>query len=339
MGCARIPGYCGGMAREVDDLDDALLRVACACGQATGIGPVTWGKLLARGLDAAWLARAEAGALAEAAEVSHPRACGMLDALRVVDLVAERDLMRRHGVRGVVLGDADYPARLAATHDPPAMLWVRGDWNALSWDEWWVAIVGSREATPGGQTIAFDWARALGDASCNVISGGARGIDAAAHRGALVVRAPTVSILGCGLSVCYPPEHGELFQAIVGSGGSILSELPMAAPPLGHHFPRRNRILAALADATLVVEARVRSGAMVTARMACDLGREVCCVPGRPGDVNAEGCLVAVREGWACLARGPDDVLEALRGNLWRSVPAKSLRERVDSTPSPPPRA
>lgn len=294
---------------------------------------------MARGLDAGWLARAEAGALAEAAEVPMARAHRMLEAVRMVDPVAERVAMREHGVRGVVLGDADYPTRLAATHDPPAMLWVRGDWGSMDWEDWWVAIVGSREATSGGQAIAFEWARALGDASCNIISGGARGIDAAAHRGALAIRIPTVAILGCGLGVCYPAEHGELFQSIVASGGSILSELPMTAPPLGHHFPRRNRILAALADATVVVEARIRSGAMVTARMACDLGREVCCVPGRPADVNAEGCLVAIREGWASLARGPDDVLEALRAHVWRSIPAKWGGERVDSTPSPPPRA
>jgi len=244
--------------------------------------------------------------------------------------------MVQAGARAVVLGDPDYPDCLSQTHDPPAMLWVRGQWEPMFEESWRVGIVGSREASVGGQSFAFDLARSLGDASCAIVSGGARGIDAAAHRGALSTGAPTMVILGCGLGQCYPAEHEALYASVLEAGGVLVSELPMAALPLGHHFPRRNRILAALVDAVVVVEARARSGALITARLACDLGREVCCVPGRPTDAQSEGCHIAIREGWASLVRGTDDILEALRGNLWRVDRTERSEEQVDSAPSPP---
>jgi DNA processing protein len=183
--------------------------------------------------------------------------------------------------------DDGYPRRLGQLRDAPGALWVCGHLPRPASPA--VAIVGSRAATGAGNGLASALAAGLVGRGYAVISGGAFGIDAAAHAGALDAGGETFAVLGCGADVVYPDRHARLFQRIAGQGG-LLSELPPGTPPRTWHFPRRNRLIAALSDAVIVVEAAVRSGALITARVALAAGQRVLAVPGTPG---ADGLLDA----------------------------------------------
>jgi DNA processing protein len=202
----------------------------------------------------------------------------------------------------------DYPALLARSPDPPATLHVAGD-PMLLWHPA-VAVVGSRAPTPGGREQAFEFARALARAGFCVVSGMAAGIDAAAHRGALSVGGKTVAVLGSGLDVVYPPRNRDL-QAQVAAAGALVTEYPPGTPTRPFQFPRRNRIVAGLALGTVVIEAALRSGALITARLAADAGREVFALPGSIQNPLARGCHGLIRQG-AALVESPDDVIAAL---------------------------
>jgi DNA processing protein len=180
----------------------------------------------------------------------------------------------------VALGDPGYPTRLAVLGDAPGTLWFVGRLPAPEAPA--IAIVGSRAATGAGRTRARSWAAALARRGFVVISGGAFGIDAAAHEGALDADAATFAVLGCGADVVYPDRHTRLFARIATRGG-LLSELPPGTPPRPWHFPRRNRLIAALADTVLVVEAAPRSGALITATLAEERGQRLLAAPGSPG--------------------------------------------------------
>ena len=220
----------------------------------------------------------------------------------------EREALARGRVVLLPFGSALHPARLAGLVDAPPLLAVRGDPAALAGP--FVAIVGARVATRHGCAFAEDLARDLASVGIGVVSGLARGIDAAAHRGALAARGVTVAIQGCGPDQVYPPEHRALADAIA-DRGAIVSELPVGAPPAKHHFPLRNRLIAALARAVVVVEARARSGSLVTARHAADQGREVMAVPGAVGAPSSEGPNQLLRAGaWPVL--DASDVLAAI---------------------------
>ncbi len=208
--------------------------------------------------------------------------------------------------RTIDRGSAEYPAGLERLSDPPDRLYVAGDWP---WPPG-VAVVGARAATPGGRRLAADLASALAAVGIPVVSGFARGIDAAAHLGALEGGGPTLAVLGSGLDRLYPPEHAPL-AARIRRSGALLTEHPPGTPPRGWHFPRRNRLLAALSMAVVVVEAGERSGALVTARLALDLGVEVLAVPGPPGAPLARGTNGLIKEG-AGLVEGPEDILAAI---------------------------
>jgi DNA processing protein len=173
-----------------------------------------------------------------------------------------------------------YPGRLARLRDAPEALWVRGRLPRPEAPA--VAIVGSRAASGDGNGLARALAQGLAGQGYAVISGGAFGIDAAAHAGALDAGAETFAVLGCGADVVYPDRHARLFARIAGQGG-LLSELPPGTAPRAWHFPRRNRLIAALSDAVIVVEAAIRSGALITARVALAAGQRVLAVPGTPG--------------------------------------------------------
>jgi DNA processing protein len=183
-------------------------------------------------------------------------------------------------MRKVIRGGADYPARLGRVAPPPLALWCVG--RLPPPEAPCVAIVGSRAATGAGCARAHEWAEALARRGFAVVSGGAFGIDAAAHTGALAGGGETFAVLGCGVDVVYPDRHTSLFARIAGQGG-LVSELPPGTPPRARQFPARNRIIAALADAVLVVEAAVRSGALITARIAARGGQRVLAAPGTPG--------------------------------------------------------
>lgn len=195
--------------------------------------------------------------------------------------------------RCVARGAAGWPERLEHLQLPPQRIWLRG---AIPPRQPAVAVVGSRLATAAGLDIARSIGRDLGYAGVQVVSGFARGVDAAAHRGALESGGSTVAVLGCGIDVPYPSPHGELRSALV-EAGCLLTEEPPGTPPLQHHFPKRNRLIAALALAVIVVEATPKSGALSTARWAADLGREVLAVPGSIRSPQSEGTNQLIRDG------------------------------------------
>jgi len=205
-------------------------------------------------------------------------------------------------------GDPRYPERLAAVPGCPDPLFVRGDPAVLALPQ--LAIVGSRQASPAGRDTAFEFAAELAVRGLAITSGLAAGIDAAAHRGALVARGVTIAVCGAGLDRIYPAEHASLAEAIV-ERGALVSEFPAGTPPLAQNFPQRNRLMSGLSLGVLVVEAAARSGSLITARHAGEQGREVLAVPGSIRNALARGCHRLIQEG-AALVETPDDVLAAL---------------------------
>jgi DNA processing protein len=204
--------------------------------------------------------------------------------------------------------DPEYPKQLLDLFDPPAGFFVRG--RPLDPDSITVAIVGARNCSPSGAETASLLARTLGQHGATVVSGGARGIDGAAHHGALQSGGRTVAVLGCGIDVAYPSQNRRLFDSIL-ERGSIVSEYPPGTPAEPFRFPARNRIVAALSRAVVVVEGATGSGSMITAEHALDLGREVFAVPGAITSALAQVPLALLREG-ATLIRGPDDLVSDL---------------------------
>jgi DNA processing protein len=202
--------------------------------------------------------------------------------------------------------DPDFPATLAHLDAPPPLLWVLGDRTLLSRNM--VAVVGARIASAAGRRFARDLAEALSATGWVVVSGMARGIDSAAHQGALA--GGTVAVLGGGVDDIYPPENGDLHHALR-TRGCIVSERPIGAGARASDFPRRNRIISGLARGVIVVEAELRSGSLITARIAADQGREVFAVPGSPLDPRSRGANDLLRQG-ATLVETADDVLRVL---------------------------
>lgn len=210
----------------------------------------------------------------------------------------------------LTLGDPDFPPLLLQMADPPLMLYVVGQLSALALPNK-IAIVGSRNPTPQGQINASQFAAALGESGLCVVSGLALGVDGAAHEGALEVGASTIAVVGTGLDRVYPKRHHDLAHRIA-ERGAIVSEYPLGTPPLPPNFPQRNRIIAGLCQGTLVVEAAVASGSLITARLATEMGREVFAIPGSIHAPQARGCHALIRQG-AKLVESAQDVLEDLQ--------------------------
>ena len=227
------------------------------------------------------------------------------------------------GVRIVGRDEPDFPALLGRIFDPPPVLYVRGRLEADE-GERSVAVVGARACTPAGRALGRAMARALASWGATVVSGLARGIDTAAHQGALDAAGRTVAVLGSGLDVLYPPENASLARAIE-ERGAVVSEFPLGTRALPHHFPRRNRVIAGWSRAVVVVEAASRSGALNTAHTAADEGRDVMAVPGHPSQPSAEGTNRLLREG-AALVRHARDVAE----ELGFDVPPPTTQPTVD---------
>jgi DNA processing protein len=233
----------------------------------------------------------------------------------------------RLGIRILVRGSFEWPQSLECLDDVPEILFVRGKLSILR--ESAVGIVGSRESSAAGEELASRMAARLAEEGWVTVSGLARGIDAAAHRGALEGGGETIAVLGCGADVPYPEENRDLHAAIA-KDGLLVSEFAPGMPPVSGNFPRRNRILSALSEAIVLVECRKRSGALITCRHALDQGREVFIVPGWPTSPLSAGPLQFLREG-ARAIRDADDLLEDLRG-----IGAHSSAE--DETNLDPPR-
>lgn len=210
--------------------------------------------------------------------------------------------------RVIERGAAGYPSLLDQIYDPPARLYARGNVDLLSRPA--VAVVGSRQATTWGLAMGERLGAGLGVAGAVVVSGCAIGIDAAAHRGALAVAGATVAVLGGGIDIG-PPASNRRLAGRIARRGCLISEQPAGTRPAKYHFPKRNRIIAGLARMTVVVEATARSGALITARLALEAGREVMAVPGHPLTENAAGVNALIADG-ARLVRSPSDVLEEL---------------------------
>lgn len=245
-------------------------------------------------------------------------------------LVRELALAQRHGATIVTLEDADYPKLLREIADPPLALYSRG---SLPAEEVVVAIVGSRHASLYGMQTAERLGYELALRGITVVSGLARGVDSASHRGALEAGGRTVAVLGSGLANLYPPEHRELADQIAGQG-AVISEYPMEATPEPYHFPRRNRIISGLSLGVVVVEAAARSGALITAGCALEQGREVFAVPGPITTPTSQGTHHLLKDG-AQLVMSVEDILEELR--LTPPVRLRSGRrpEQGRGTPQP----
>lgn len=235
---------------------------------------------------------------------------------------------RRRGVVALTPRDPGYPPLLSGTANPPRVLYVRG--RIAPEDRLAIAVVGARRATPAGLDLAERIGRDLARRGFTVVSGLARGIDAAAHRGALDGGGRTIAVLGSGLDRVYPPEHEGLARSIA-ERGALLSEKPFGTAPLAGHFPERNRIIAGMSWATVVVEAARDSGSLITANLALEEGRLVFAVPGGVGEPNAEGTNALLRSGAHC-CRGAGDILEDLGPQLLDT--AAAVGQARDSGPS-----
>jgi DNA processing protein len=226
----------------------------------------------------------------------------------------------------LTLADAGYPQPLLETADPPAWLFIQGQLGLLSHPHW-VAMVGSRNPTPQGAANAKAFARSLCESGVGVVSGLALGVDGAAHEGALQGGGPTIAVVGTGLDRVYPKAHHALAHAI-SSNGLLISEYLLGTPPLAANFPQRNRIISGLASGTLVVEATLQSGSLITARLAAEQGREVFAIPGSIHAPQSKGCHALIRQG-AKLVDCAQDVLEDLRLNM--ALPASdSVTRQAD---------
>ena len=239
--------------------------------------------------------------IARKSGVARYRACRAEDAEK--EMVAGQAL----GARIVLLGDADYPALLSRLSDPPPVLWVRGQNFPLAKDL--VAIVGARNASSLGTRMAKFLASDLGRAGYGIVSGLARGVDAAAHLAAL--ETGTLAIMAGGVDQIYPPENQKLAEQIMETG-ALISERRLGHSPQARDFPRRNRLISGMAPGVVVVEAAAKSGSLITARDALDQGREVMAVPGHPLDPRAWGCNMLIRDG-ATLVSNAKDVIEQIK--------------------------
>jgi DNA processing protein len=215
---------------------------------------------------------------------------------------------RELGIEPVPWDSASYPVALTTIVDPPPVLWVRGAIEVLNRDA--VAIVGARAASPYGLSVAERLAADLAATGLVIVSGMARGVDSAAHRGALSVGGLTIAVLGSGVDVMYPPEH-TLLAGDIAAAGAVISELVPGTPPLPHFFPMRNRIISGLCRAVVVIEAGQKSGSLITAKMALEQGRDVLAVPGNVLSGRNRGAHGLLRDG-AKIVESADDILEEL---------------------------
>jgi len=279
----------------IEDLVDRLRLL-----RTPGIGPVTFRQLIARfGTPSA--------ALAAVPDLAR-RGGGNAPALRTVaDTEREIARVQKLGGKFLAIGQGLYPRLLAELEDAPPLLIAKGNLNLL--DRQAVAIVGARNASAAACRFARGLAHDLGQHDLVVVSGLARGIDSAAHDGALDTG--TIGVIAGGIDVFYPPENEERQKALY-ERGLVLAEMPPGTEPRARHFPYRNRIIAGMSSGTVVVEAAPRSGSLITARLAAEAGREVLAVPGSPLDPRAQGCNQLIRDG-ATLVQNAADVVEAIR--------------------------
>jgi DNA processing protein len=306
----------------------AALRLA----RSAEVGPITFRNLIDRFGSAEAAIDALPSLAARGGRAAHVRIVSADDAWREIERA------EAIGARLIVLGEPDYPALLAAAEPAPPVLFARGRVELLRRSM--IAIVGARNASANGRKLAQSLAAGLGARGHIIVSGLARGIDAAAHKGALDTG--TIAVLAGGIDQIYPDEHTELAEAIAASG-ALVAEMPFGHVARAVDFPRRNRIIAGLARAALVVEAAERSGSLITARLALEMGREVFAVPGSPLDARCRGTNGLLRDG-AVLTETPDDVEAQLppmdemarRPKLSAHTPTQEPLDFAESKSKPP---
>ncbi len=305
------------MAEAVDQAQRAIPRLRLI--RSAQIGPVTYAQLIAR--------FGSAQAALDAVPQLAARGGGKPPVLAPVAL-AERELamVARLGAQHLFRDDPDYPALLAELDDAPPALIVRGRTDLLA--QLSIAMVGARNASAAACRFARQLAAELGREEVSVVSGLARGIDTAAHVGS--IETGTIAVIAGGIDVVYPPENAAL-QERIASEGLLIAEQPPGTEPRARHFPYRNRIIAGLSLGTVVVEAAPKSGSLITARLAAELGREVMAVPGSPLDPRAQGCNTLIRDG-ATLVQSAADVLETVR-----PIDQRMVRTSRDGFRAPPP--
>jgi DNA processing protein len=288
--------------------DDSRLLDMLRLNLVPGVGPRMRQALLDRFGEAGEVLKAKSHDLRNVPGIGPKLAMAILDHRDPAPAARELARCRDLGVRFYIRGEADYPKLLSEIFDPPTFLYCQGTVEPR--DELALAIVGSRRSTPYGLRIAEKFATALAMAGVTIVSGLARGIDGAAHRGALKANGRTLAILATGLATIYPPEHALLAKQITESG-ALITEMPLDQKPLAGLFPQRNRIISGLSAGVLIVEASRKSGALHTARHALEQGREVMVIPGPVDSLASEGCNDLIRDG-ATLVRNADDVLAAI---------------------------
>lgn len=276
--------------------------------RADGIGPAIFARLIKR------FGTAERALGASVAELARVKGLGFKSAERIAatrdkfDPKPELELAHKLGVWLIHFDDERYPPVLRRIYDPPPVLYVKG--SLIRNDNLAVSIVGSRRCSLYGQEQSSRFAHFLASAGFTICSGMARGIDTAAHQGALSAGGRTIAVQGCGLATIFPPENKRLFELIADSG-ACLSELPLKYEPLKENFPPRNRIIAGLSLGTIVIEAALFSGALITAKAALDYDREVMAVPGKIDSPLSKGAHQLIKQG-ARLVESVEDVTEAL---------------------------
>jgi len=296
---------------------------------AEGVGGVLFARLVGHFGDVASAASAGAAAWRRVEGVG-PKAAEAIAAVSDAAIDAELARAERAGAAILCRDDEAFPAALKPLSDAPPVLYVLGE--LLPADAVALAVVGSRRSTHYGLEQAERFGGLLGRAGFTVVSGGARGIDAAAHRGALAAGGRTVAVMGCGLETLYPPDNARLFRQIADGRGAIVSELPMAVGVRGENFPKRNRLIAGLGLGVMVVEAARRSGSLITARLAVEQGKEVFAVPGRVDSPFSAGTNQLIADGAAGLVQNMEDILDAL-GAVGESLKA----DGAAAAPAPAP--
>jgi DNA processing protein len=287
-----------------------------------GIGPIRAIYLLSHFGSPEAIFSAKVDELANVKGIGIKLAEEIVNGYKNISIEEEKRKIRKANAKIILLTDREYPMLLRAIPDPPLLLYLKGKLEVMPA----LSIVGSRRPTHWGKDLAYKLAYELTKLGFVIVSGLARGIDTAAHKGALAANGNTIGVLGCGIDVVYPPENKSLFDEIV-EKGAIITEFPCSTPPLAENFPRRNRIISGLTLGTVVVEAGEGSGALITANHALEQGREVFAVPGFPNHPLSRGTNMLIKEG-AKLTEKVDDIIEELE-SLLQTFSKREEKEEV----------
>jgi DNA processing protein len=289
-----------------------------------GVGALRAKKLLERFGSFEGIFSASSGELEKVEGIGRELAGRIRNWRETVDVEKEFELAKKYGVKMITLDDEEYPSRLKEIYDPPVVLYVKGEISQN--DGKAIAVVGTRRPSFYGRMITEDLSKKLAMRGFTIVSGMARGVDSAAHRGALAVKGRTIAVLGCGVDVVYPPENAKLMKEIAVSG-AVISEFPFGMKPDRGNFPRRNRIISGLSLGVIVVEAAKSSGSLITANFALEQGREVFAVPGKIDSPKSYGTHLLIKEG-AKLVQDVDDIVEELGMQAGDSSAGKELKKQ-----------